>query len=382
MQRPLKIAYDGRLWPNGEFGTSRRREVSLSLSHETHVETEAGEFNRLALRVHGYDKLTEMLAAEKISPDHTGLSLVQNSSKTFRKGLKGISSKGKKTIRCAAEWLEARYGRKLLSFGTVTVPSVTVSQAQRLAENWSKIVHLFLRDLVRGLQSKDLPVHVANVTEIQEKREARSGIPALHLHFVYVGRNSVRAGWMLNRLDVRALWKKQMDKWLGGDIDCSATENVVGVKHSASGYLGKYMSKGAGMCADLIKRGMQEFLPSTWWNCTQALKRQVTSAIISDPAAIAWLQSLCDGFHSELFAFIRPVLIPRSDGTAFQIGWTGRLLPKWRDVIYSQAAAIALDSRDKMAAKKQSDSATNKIYAMPARKWDETRYFGNAILAN
>jgi hypothetical protein len=199
-----------------------------------------------------------------------------------------------------------------------------------------------------------------NVTEIQEKREARSGIPALHLHFVYVGRNSVRAGWMLNRLDVRALWKKQMDKWLDGDIDCSAVENVVGVKRSASGYLGKYMSKGASVCADLIKKGKQNFLPSSWWNCTNALKKQVIDAVIRCPTAIAWIHSLCDSFQSELFAFIRPVLIPRSDGTTFQIGWTGRLHPKWKKTIYDQCLVMALDNRGKIVATTQSVQAEQK----------------------
>lgn len=375
--RPLSVKYYGKLWPNGEFGTSRQREVSL-LDGESHVETQKyDEFNQAALKVHGLEATQKFNATRKKIDSDTGLSLVQNSPKGFKKGLKGISTPGKKVVRCAADWLAERYGNRKLSFGTVTVPRVNAEQLAVLVENWSEITRLFLRDLGRCLQSRELPAHVVNVTELQVERGVRTGLPAPHLHFVFVGRRSVREDWALKHDVVRELWAKQMHKYLGENVDCSATENVVGVKHCASGYLGKYMSKGAGICKALIEQGLQHFIPATWWNCTAVLKNKVKTAILNNPAVAGWLQSLADAGHKDLFAFLRPVMLTRNDGSQYQIGWCGRIAKKWLAILYIQALEITLDWRDKIGASRQSDIAQIKN---GLREWfgNEARCFRNS----
>lgn len=322
--RALEVKYSGQLWPNGEFGASRVREALFPSLCESHAETAETQFNRLGIKAHGVmavlkfrNKLEAVL--------HPGSSIRSKSRNRAKRGSKGITSHGRKMVRNAGFILEREYDRALLSFGTVTVPRVSAVEALQIARNWSEITRRFLDHLTQGLQRRKLPTQRICVTEVQEQRSASAGYPVLHLHFCFVGRMKRGSAWQVNHEMVRNWWKLAIAPYVAPDTDFTATENVVRVRKSVAGYLGKYMSKGSKTIAAIAAAGQLEYLPSAWFNCSKTLRRMINAERHIGLNVGEWLRWVVESNIDGIVLYSRPVMVDRADGSQIQVGWFGRI---------------------------------------------------------
>lgn len=269
----------GRLWPNGEFSVGY---------------APCGGMERL---------LTPKERADKAVPP-IGLSLPSNSHKERdegapKRGTKGLTTHGKRVLRNAAWRLQRLYGKKCLSFVTLTLPDVTYEESWYVSSNWAEICRIFYQKLARRLQAAGLPDHYCGCTEMQPARSDREGHPALHLHFVVVGRRTPRQHWSFSPSDFRALWKSVLGRYLPGERDWSAVENCQMVKRDVSSYLSKYLSKGISMDSPPRSDETGWSLPTAWYNCGLRLRRWVLDNIRRDPELMESLEYVATSGATE-----------------------------------------------------------------------------------
>jgi hypothetical protein len=314
----------GAIWPNGEFGVSRQKEMSIPALSKSHHETDETQFNRLGIIAHGIQSVIEFRQNER-GRCLLGSSLLTKPRKAQKRGSKGISRYGSKTVRNAGYLLEREYHRKRLTFATLTLPNVSKVDADRVIAAWSKIVKRFTEEVKRELQRHHLPAEIVSVTEVQEKRLKRSGICALHLHLLFKGTHSFRGGWAIAPTVLRDMWRSAVSPHLSEECDWSSCENMQRVKKSAAGYLGKYMSKGVGVLKALKESGGSTSVPSAWWNCTFSLRRKVKSEIIRKSEPIQILAAICQSELRESLDFCREVLIKLTEDFTYPVGWYGRI---------------------------------------------------------
>lgn len=329
--------YVGKIWPTGKFGVSRLREAPFLPLVESQPETEETRWNKALNKTHGILAVLEYQGKLE-SVLHPDLSNVSKSPLKKRRGTKGISRHGRNLISSAAVITERNHDRRLLTFGTVTLPSASADELLAAAQNWSAIVKQFVKNLTRGLHKAGLLPTVFGVTEIQMKRFEKHGVPALHLHFVFLGRSSRRSAWQVSRHDIRRWWTKSISKYFHPDTNYSSVENVQQVKKSAASYLGKYMSKGEGAIASLIEQGFEAWIPSAWFTISHDLRREVLHNVMRGEKVGELLNWLCHNVISSYLKWVAPININRSDGSQFAVGFAGTLsklgLDKIRSLVY------------------------------------------------
>lgn len=316
--------FTGKIWPNGRFGVSRVRETPFPFFGQSQSETEETQWRNNAIAVHGLMAVVRFEGKEDVLCD-PDLSNVPKSPIRKKRGQGGITRYGRNLISSAAILLERRYGRHLLTFATVTLPAAESSVLQAVSNSWSKIVKQFVKNLTRGLEAKALPSSICGVTEIQEKRLARTGVPALHLHLVFVGRNSRKSSWQVNRKNIRRWWKRAIAPYFPAGTDYSSVENVQQVKKSTSAYLGKYMSKGVAAIGSLVEAGLEDFIPSAWYTISHALRRCVLKAVVRGEECGNFLNWLCHNVMAAWVDYVCPVMAVAKDGSQFGVGYGGRL---------------------------------------------------------
>lgn len=337
--------YVGKIWLNGEFGLSREKGVRLDRTVQR-TSPEEKRWNSTMLRIHGLEACLEhrgfslsnlmegvcdsdhngFVARERDGAVAIGSSLVAKSQPSPR-GANGISRYGAKLVRNGAYLMEKERTLTNLSFLTVTLPNVSQEEAIRCSENWAEIVRQFVQWLRKTLRKARLPGEIIGCTEVQEKRVALTGVFGLHLHFVFVGRRR-RAGWALRPTEIREAWKRAIAPYLDspiGGYDWRACERVESLRKSASGYLGKYMSKGLKACQKLRAMFPGVKFPSCWYVCTNSLRRRVKSGVLrvsGDMGRV--LADLVESRDDEFVAYVSPVKVNWAD-IQLTIGYTGRL---------------------------------------------------------
>lgn len=325
----------GKLWPNGEFGLGfqKRSQMTHKVKEEVSVFENPTKPEMLAyacrqaIRQRWCDETGNSLPSLGLSP-HV------KSHKRQKRGLKGISSYGRKMVRSGAYLLQKRYGRNRLSFLTLTLPSVSVEQSYEISRNWSEIVRKFLQSLGRLLRRRSMPATVVGCTEIQESRLESSGVLGLHLHLVFVGR-SARSGWVVSYKEARKLWKRELDRVLGEDLNCDSTENMERVKKDAEQYLGKYMSKGLSSVQSLVNQGLGDVLPSSWWCMTMELRRWIALSMRRLEGEGASLFVRLVEIDAEVFLYHKPVEITMGDGEKLKVGYFGKLKREFIQSLYA-----------------------------------------------
>jgi hypothetical protein len=225
-------------------------------------------------------------------PPLIGLSLVSNSHKEIsedvpidskpnkRRGLKGITPKGKRTIRNTAFLLQKTFGKKRLGFLTVTLPSFgdRPDLGMILAHDWSELVRQFTQEINRAIERKDKVALWTGCTEIQEKRLEKYGEVAPHLHLVYLAHNG-NFDWYITADEFRSIWKRIIEARIKHftneeiEVNTKASIDAKQVKKDAGNYLGKYMSKGGDIVKKMIEKGFTDLVPTAWWHCCLKLKR-------------------------------------------------------------------------------------------------------------
>ena len=269
----------GRLWPDGQFS------IGYAPCGGMEREMSPSEY------------------AEKWMPP-LGSSLPSNSHRDVdagnpKRGQKGITSYGKKVLKNAVWRMQRLYGKRSLSFVTLTLPSITFEESWYVSSNWSEILRVFYQKVVRRLELHGLPRVYAGCTELQPKRSNREEHPALHIHFVVVGRWRSRGAWALSPLDFRTMWMDSVKPYLQGKYSWDAVENVQMVKKDVSAYLGKYISKGVcvGNPPDPMYTGWS--LPTSWYNVSLGLRQWVTGNIRRHPSLIEMIEKAATGGYLD-----------------------------------------------------------------------------------
>lgn len=287
---------------------------------------------------------------EKFLESDLGSSHVANSgmptqqAPRARRGTRGITSHGRKMIRCGAQYLQDRYGIKNLSFLTCTLPESALAVCT--PETWARVLDSFLQSLRYRLEKAGLSTELVGCTEVQGSRLLQSsGVPPLHLHLVYQGRQTGKS-WAHRPAFYQGLWARACLSVWACSREFQSSCRVESLRSSAVSYLGKYLSKG-GEVLNLCK---PELLPSSWYTISTKLKAFVKSASfkVSGQFAHTIYEYLYSGNQMK---WARSVMSEFSEqGTCYLLAWIGQLISReayWelvndcREYSYADVPAIA-----------------------------------------
>lgn len=295
-------------------------------------------------------------AAEQQTSSEVGLTKVANLDKTFKNGLKGLTSLGRQRIQEGCFLLQQWYGARNLNFSTFTLPSLSLPVSLCLSRNWGKLVNRLLRRMRRASESRGYSNwHCVGVTEIQSHRmEAYGGIP-YHLHLVHPGygytgggtsrrRKNSKKTYIFKIRELLQYWKAAILEVLAECYDLGippedhiAIDNYSSgfdtkrVKKNAAGYLCKYLSKGSAIDSVIEEYG-EEYVVGQWYTCSRPLSRAIDDRYIELPPDIAWQLHLnpSEIIPSEDILWWHSIEITLDDvvwivGTCFGITEHGRL---------------------------------------------------------
>lgn len=204
-----------------------------------------------------------------------------------RRGQKGISSKAKRLLRSALTILQKVRGKVNLSFLTCTIPTSSNEYHYLIVSNWASITNRFIEAIKRLLNKRGIVPMVVAVTEIQEKRYRKYGIIAPHLHLVFAGRNNRYQQWAISVKEITELWQRILKNHIGIELDCKAATKIETIKKDVKNYLSKYMSKGGTLLDEIKANGLGQYLPTSWYYCTDNLKEAAKKAVVKLHPAIA-----------------------------------------------------------------------------------------------
>lgn len=355
MQQNITHGFTGKIWNNGQFGIAKVKTLSSSFSKPKLVGQESSRWER-SVAVHGVQATLDFVKGSDeyfcsdrgMLPVPDGGKLPGNAvrpigssllPKRHKRGMLGITTHGQKVVRNACKALQDRYGRSRLSFLTLTVPGMSKENLGRISGDWSRIVKVFIQKLKRSLQDRGLSGEIVGVTEVQPARFEKRGEFALHLHLLFQG--AVKSWqWAHSPHEYREMWLSVLEsvvarsEWSYAD----SVENVRAVKHSAEGYLGKYMSKGHKNLLCVREQMPDVSLPSAWWHCTYKLRRHVLSSVCHVSGSSAqYLLELIETCP-DLFDYLKPVRV-RMGERDIGVGYCGRIAPdrvvEIRSILYA-----------------------------------------------
>jgi len=223
--------------------------------------------------------------AQAIAPEnpavHLGLSNVAISDKSLkgvsraRRGQRGITPHGRNSIRAGCWWLEDRFGKKNLTFLTVTLPDAAMLACT--PATWSLLVNQFMKKIRYHLKAKGLSDEVVGCIEIQEERlKNTNGVPPLHLHLLFQGRQNYKH-WEMGKKFYQYLWSSTCRSVLKVEAEFDQSCRVESIKKSGSAYMSKYLSKGG----KVLDKCNPDLLPTAWYTLSSELKEIIKNTIIT-----------------------------------------------------------------------------------------------------
>lgn len=244
-----------------------------------------------------------------------------------KRGTKGITSHGRRRVRCGCALLEQKYTKKCLSFLTATLPAFANKEEFKLIrDNWAYVVRAFTQELKRILERRNFPTSMVWVTEIQEDRYQNSGEVAPHLHLVMVGkRNQFDKNWAIAKGEVRSLWERILGNLVGRNVTCEAATRVERPRKSLQGEFSSYLSKGGKMIQQIIKDGKGDQLPSSYSGCSDTLKKAIDARtkVLRGQDAEDFIDNLEEMKQSGLL-FYKPIIIYAVNlGKEITVGYVG-----------------------------------------------------------
>jgi hypothetical protein len=270
---------NAKVWPNGEFSLWREKRLKeVPLVRE--VVNDSSSLKQCLIRSEGNMGAIDALRALGLSKDSNLDNIDSSSSERPRYGLSGLTSSGARKLRNGAYLMQKRVTRKYLTFATITLPSsLTDEQADKVHENWGKIMNSYQREMRRELRRNDLVGEMAGCSEIQPGRFEDSGKPWLHAHYVFQGRKR-GAGWAISTNKHDEIFWRALNSVINISIgDCCSCCNLQPVRKDASQYLSKYMSKGTKEIKQAISAGYELWLPKQWYFMTRSLLQSVRREI-------------------------------------------------------------------------------------------------------
>ncbi len=319
-----KSGVEAKLWPNGEISFHLPKKANIKpLVKGSNIPTNPSIW-RWWVAAYGIGAAVQQAVL-------MGLSNVCNfdssQERPPRNGLKGITSLGKRRIRNGCYLLTKEAGKHRLTFSTVTIPSLCDDDMMKIHHRWHEVIDRYRLLLSRHLKRCGLNGEVIGVSEVQEKRYAKSGFPALHGHFIFIGALS-SGGWVLSPGRHDDIWRKSIQSVLCGPVQSVASAcQLKRVEKSAEGYLAKYMSKGGAAIAAIIADGFEWALPRQWWSCSRSLSNRMDCQIRRFTEGVPWLIRTANEKNSEIWDYYSIVHIDGADGQKIEIGAYGRLSP-------------------------------------------------------
>ena len=250
-----------------------------------------------------------------------GLSTPVNSEKK-RRGLGGLTSRGKNLVREAATVMEETYGRRRITFWTLTLPHLTEEDYKNVCTNWAKICENLKKKLIYRLKLEGMPPHVVAVTELQEKRWKAQGVPAWHLHLIFVGSRS-NGGWVLTPKIADRMWRDAVSKHCCSPPLFRSSSKLERVKKSVARYLSKYLSKGTSVIEE-VEEAWPGCTPSSWYICTKLVRSWVDISTRKGDAIASWLYQLIQD-SPHLIQGLWAYTIETRPGQPLAVAWLGRI---------------------------------------------------------
>lgn len=271
--RPLRFTS----YPTGEFSASLVREIpTLTPDMPSETYEEAKRYTDASYAKNQVsDKLRDDLVRSTL-----GSSNVLNSHKPRKaRGRKGMSRYNKRLIVNSCVLLEKNYGKKHLSFLTLTLPPECENGTANLYAEAKRQLGQWLQ---RRLGKVGLPSYVIGCTEIQMGRYGKSGAVALHEHWVFVGRRP-GASWCIRPNEIQQAWLSILEscyKVAIAETHRHSAVRIESIKRSVGAYLGKYMSKSDAVVDGIIADGREECLPSSWVTRSMSMLKMFNLSIV------------------------------------------------------------------------------------------------------
>jgi hypothetical protein len=196
------------------------------------------------------------------------------------RGFKGITRYGRDMVTNAAYLMEQHHGLSNLVMGLGTIPNDYSRGAKnRIHTMWPTVMGKAKRAIRYWLRKNGEMPELVGVYEVQEKRFKRYGEPVLHFHFLMPlhgdeqKRDAFNEWW-------RGYWTDLLDKTAEEKTEYLAVGEAQWVRSDASAYIGKYLSKGAGVVQEMCAKGFRSWVPPTWWFMTTGLRLQIKAGTI------------------------------------------------------------------------------------------------------
>lgn len=289
--------YSGRVYPNGEFtvGVAPRK-----LRPQDILPVNSVSSSDVDARVELLHEFGPELAQQVLSPGSPlGLSNVPISATRAKKGLKGMTSYGRRMVRNACYLLEERYGSGRCGFGTFTLPSLIFPDWAAVCHDWAKLVNNFIKRVKRRLATRTENPYICYVTEFQTKRYEKEGRAYPHLHICYPARPEFNYNWYISASELRDIWREVIQSRCLCRYDFAASVDCVVVKKSIGAYLSKYLSKGAGDVARFIQAGLPLGCVGHWWGVSGAVRAAIKARTRTSPAIARHLWGAAAGLRER-----------------------------------------------------------------------------------
>lgn len=338
-----KTGLNAKLYPNGEVVVYKPRTFKMEPMAKPHQYDEAGLF---CACMRAYGTVAPALLAGLLplglsplpifdsNPEASVLAPGKIAAARGIKGQKGITSYGARIVRNCAHLLESSVQVGRCIFATVTVPNLPIQAIGAIHENWNQVVELYRLSLRRALQRKGLSGESVTVSEIQEKRHQRTGLPVLHLHSVFVG-VTASGKFAIAPKEHDRMWYAALSSVVDIDwSDITSACNLQRVKKSAAGYLGKYMSKGSKAVITARANGFERWLPKHWWNASRSLTRRVKANTRRIDYLADWLNEIAEVKGNGVWEWHRDVQIEMYNGDKINIARYGRLTKGFNEQLH------------------------------------------------
>lgn len=283
---PGGVAYRGTLYPSGRVTVGRiprKKKTKADIEYESRR-----PLHTCYVRSHWHweEGLVREYQFVEERPQTLGLSSVHNYHNPSRRknGLKGITPKGRSTVREAAYLLQRRYGRRL-GFYTLTCPYTDAESIYSYNQNIAYIQRSYFQEVRREFERIGCTFSYVSVYEYQTARFDTTGFPVLHIHYCSPCYIPGTWEWICTADTLRDIWRRCCFNAIGIQCQTSAAVDAAVVHSSAAGYLSKYMSKGGEDYAFLAQNAPSQF-PSQWWSCSRNLKLAIKRTVVNLPGQL------------------------------------------------------------------------------------------------
>jgi len=332
----------GRIWPNGEFtlGYTFDGEESGEVEDWAWTGGQKGlsgdELDERLECLHGWldcvqrvNEVDSAIALQILTLSHA--SYPETCKIPLKRGLKGLTGYGAKMLKSGCFLLEEKLGKEDCVMITLTVPTLDRDARRTLAQRWGLVTNELVKRLTLMLVKAGRAPTVVGCVEIQTSRLEKYKQAYLHVHLVCPAHSNTGGQWAIDVHDLRAWWGNCLARHSGSSLPHMPRVETAIVKKSVEGYLGKYLSKGAGEELDAFIEDLgSDCIPAQWWFASAPMKAAIKRGTATGRNCGALLDSLVNHLLEEGtgagFEYIRHVDCD-FNGRPVTVGYVGRLDP-------------------------------------------------------